>query len=77
MLAHSSRPFPCAFPQASESGGLAAAAPELSPEHVAAILALFEGHVDAGLAWVRCNGEEAVPSVDNNLVASLAALLQV
>lgn len=41
------------------------------------LLALFEEHVDAGLAWVRCHGSEYVPSVDIALVTSLTSLVQV
>jgi hypothetical protein len=63
--------------QAAEGGKLAASAPQLSAEQRAAVVALFEGHVDAGLAWVRRHGREQIASVDNNLVASLAAMVQV
>ena len=41
------------------------------------LLALFEEHVDAGLAWVRSHGSEYVPSVDIALVTSLTSLVQV
>ena len=41
------------------------------------LVALFEQHVDAGLAWVRSQGSEYLPSVDIALVTSLATLLQV
>jgi len=40
-------------------------------------LALFEEHVDPGLAWLRVQGSEYLPSVDIALVTSLATLLQV
>lgn len=41
------------------------------------LLALFEQHVDPGLAWLRAEGSEYLPSVDIALVTSLATLLQV
>lgn len=41
------------------------------------LLALFEEHVDAGLAWVRSHGSEYVASVDIALVTSLTSLVQV
>jgi len=41
------------------------------------LLALFEQHVDPGLAWLRAEGSEYLPSVDIALVTSLASLLQV
>ena len=41
------------------------------------LVALFEEHVDAGLAWVRSEGSEYLPSVDIALVTSLANLVQV
>ena len=41
------------------------------------LLGLFEQHVDAGLAWVRANGTEYLPSVDITLVTSLTSFLQV
>ncbi|KAL3154307.1 hypothetical protein ABBQ32_013792 [Trebouxia sp. C0010 RCD-2024] len=40
------------------------------------LVALFEQHVDAGLAWVRSEGSEYIPSVDIALVTSLANLVQ-
>lgn len=39
--------------------------------------ALFQEHVDPGLAWLRSLGSEYIPSVDNALVTSLCTLLQV
>lgn len=41
------------------------------------LVALFDKHVDAGLAWVRSEGSEYFPSVDIALVTSLANLVQV
>ena len=41
------------------------------------LVALFEEHVDPGLAWLRAQGSEYLPSVDIALVTSLATLLQV
>jgi hypothetical protein len=40
-------------------------------------VALLESHVDAGLSWVRRRGGDLRASVDNNLVASLCAMMQV
>jgi len=68
---------PHQIPQVGDRGALAATVPDLSPDQRAAVLALFEVHVDAGLSWVRRSGREQLPSVDNNLVASLAAMVQV
>ncbi len=42
-----------------------------------AVYAMFDTYVDAGLAWLRKHGKEYIASVDNNLTASLALLLQV
>ena len=50
---------------------------ELSEGSRAYLLALFEEHVDAGLAWIRSHGSEYVPSVDIALVTSLTSLVQV
>lgn len=41
------------------------------------MVSLFEAHVDGGLAWVRSQGCELLPSVDNNLITSTALILQV
>lgn len=41
------------------------------------LVGLFEEHVDAGLAWIRSQGSEYMPSVDIALVTSLASLVQV
>lgn len=53
------------------------AVPGLSQEHQDTIYGLFDSHVDAGLAWVRKEGSEYIPSVDNNLATSLAMIMQV
>ncbi|KAI8465887.1 MAG: dynein heavy chain 7 [Monoraphidium minutum] len=68
------RPFVQSW--AAEGGALAATAPGLSAEQRGAAAGLFFAHVDAGLAWVRAYGREDIPSVDINLVASLAAMMQ-
>lgn len=39
--------------------------------------ALFQEHLDPGLAWLRSLGSEYIPSVDIALVTSLCTLLQV
>ena len=49
----------------------------LSEAARAFLVSLFEEHVDAGLAWVRSQGSQYLPSVDIALVSSLATLLQV
>jgi hypothetical protein len=41
------------------------------------IYSLFDKYVDGGLAWVRKQGKEYIPSVDNNLTSTLMLLLQV
>lgn len=51
--------------------------PGLTQEHQDVIYGLFDTHVDAGLAWVRKEGSEYIPSVDNNLTTSLAMIMQV
>lgn len=53
------------------------AVPGLTQEQDAAIYGLFDAHVDAGLAWVRKQGSEYIPSVDNNLTTSLTMIMQV
>ena len=40
-------------------------------------MALYQEHVDPGLAWLRSLGSEYMPSVDIALVTSLCTLLQV
>lgn len=66
-------------PQAGEGGALARAAPQLSKEQRAAVAALCEAHVGAGLAWLqRCDaGVTPLPAVEGSLVAGLLSLLQV
>lgn len=49
----------------------------LSKEQQDSIYSLFDDHLDAGLAWVRKEGAEYIPSVDNNLATSLALTMQV
>lgn len=51
--------------------------PGLTQEQRDVIYGLFDAHVDAGLAWVRKQGSEYIPSVDNNLTASLTTIMQV
>eukprot|EP00878_Enallax_costatus_P029551 GHUV01032058.1.p1 GENE.GHUV01032058.1~~GHUV01032058.1.p1 ORF type:complete len:159 (+),score=16.16 GHUV01032058.1:318-794(+) len=53
------------------------AVPGLTKAHQDSINNLFDKYVDGGLAWVRKQGSEYIPSVDNNLTTSLALLLQV
>ena len=53
------------------------AVPGLTKAHQDRIYNLFDKYVDGGLAWVRKQGTEYIPSVDNNLTMSLALLLQV
>lgn len=49
----------------------------LSKEQQDSIYSLFDSHLDAGLSWVRKEGAEYIPSVDNNLATSLALMMQV
>lgn len=53
------------------------AVPGLTQEHRDVIYSLFNTHVDAGLTWVRKQGSEYIPSVDNNLTTSLGMIMQV
>lgn len=55
----------------------AQAVPGLTTEQRDTIYSLFDAHVDADLAWVRKQGSEYIPSVDNNLTTSLAMIMQV
>lgn len=57
-----------------QAGGLPR---EVGQDSRAYLLALFQEHVDPGLAWLRNLGSEYMPSVDIALVTSLATLLQV
>jgi hypothetical protein len=51
--------------------------PGLTQEQRDTIYGLFDAHVDAGLAWVRKQDSEYIPSVDNNLTTSLTMIMQV
>jgi hypothetical protein len=53
------------------------AVPGISKTQQEHIQSLFDKYVDGGLAWVRKQGKEYIPSVDNNLTTTLMLLLQV
>lgn len=53
------------------------AVPGISAAQREHIYGLFDKYVDGGLAWVRKQGKEYIPSVDNNLTSTLTLLLQV
>ncbi|WIA13579.1 hypothetical protein OEZ85_007146 [Tetradesmus obliquus] len=52
------------------------AVPGISAAQREHIYGLFDKYVDGGLAWVRKQGKEYIPSVDNNLTSTLMLLLQ-
>jgi dynein heavy chain, axonemal len=48
----------------------------VDPELLEIVWDLFESHIDRTLAWVRRNGSEFIRSVDLNLVATVANLME-
>lgn len=71
-----SRPRPAAIRLLSLPGHVPLRTPQFPADKKAALLELFNAHVDSALAFVRKHCRELIPSVDINLVASTCAFVQ-